>query len=75
MKAATLFDHLRRELDLTQWELAEKIGCGQAAISKIERSEMPPSLAIFRSAYQLARMDGGPIVQRFDAWLAGKELE
>lgn len=74
MTAGTLFDHLRRELELSQWDLANKVGVRQAVISRIERGEAPPSLAVFRAAYQLAQEAGGYIAQQFDAWLAGKEL-
>ena len=39
----TWLKHRRRELDLTQAELARRVGCSKAAIRKIEADERKPS--------------------------------
>ncbi len=39
----TWLRHRRRELDLTQAELAQRVGCSEAAIRKIEADERKPS--------------------------------
>jgi len=36
----------RKELDLTQWELAERVGCSEIAIVKLEAGERRPSRQI-----------------------------
>src|SRR5664280_3637158 len=42
----TWLKHRRRELDLTQAELARRAGCSKAAVRKIEAGERKPSLQL-----------------------------
>lgn len=54
---ATIFRQLRLDHDLTQPQLAQKLGVSRSAISMYERGEREPDLATLQTIAQLFEVD------------------
>lgn len=54
---------VRRQRKLTQVELAEKVGVHEMTISRLERGERQPSLALLRRLAQALKVKVGELLE------------
>lgn len=62
-----LVAHLRKQRNMSQRDLAEKLQVAQSTLSRIERGEIPPDIWQFRALAATFGMSEAQLLQRVDA--------
>jgi len=63
-RAAARLEQIRKDLGLTQLQLAEELGCSDSFVCKLETDRLPPNLGIL-GAYETVLLKRGRLKTPF----------